>query len=144
MVPALKSGRDSLGEKLHGIGVFVQPAEKLPSSDDFFGRTEDETRAPDGTRGRSTRFVAPFFYAQVWVLDARTLKVLETSERWDYQKLFDPKSTNLDIELDFPPEVLAPFVERFVELSTAQALREAFGQVTVSEPRIVPGAPLPR
>jgi hypothetical protein len=95
----LNSAREGLGERLHGIGVYVQPAEKVPANrDDFFGRVEDETRAADGHHSRST---------------------------------------NNDVEEDFPPEKIAPFLERFVELSTAQALREAFGPVTVSEPRIV-------
>ncbi len=136
----LNSGREGLGDKLSGIGVYVQPAEKLPSNQDDFARREDDTRGPDGARGLSSRFVAPYFYAQVWVIDPTALRVLETSERWDFQKLFDPSSTRNNIEDDFPPEVLAAQVERFVELSTARALREAFGAVTVSEPRIVPPA----
>lgn len=136
----MNSGREGMGDKLHGIGVFVQPAEKLPANQDDYARLGDETRGPDGTPGRSSRFVAPYFYAQVWVIDPATMRVLETSERWDFQKMFDPASTRNNIEDDFPPEVLAAQVERFVELSTANALREAFGTVTVSEPRIVPPA----
>lgn len=133
----MNGGREGLGEKLHGIGVYVQPSEKLPSNNEDFTRRKDATRALDGTPGASDRYVAPYFYAQVSVIDPATLKVLETSERWDFEKLFDPKSTRADIEDDFPPEVLAARVERFVELATADALREAFGTVTVSEPRIV-------
>jgi len=133
----MNSAREGLGDKLHGIGVFVQPSEKLPSNNEDFTRRKDATRSLDGTPGESDRYVAPYFYAQVSVIDPRTLRILETSERWDFQKLFDPKSTSGDVEDAFPPEVLAAQLERFVELSTAEALREAWGSVTVSEPRIV-------
>ncbi len=134
----MNSGRDGMGDKLHGIGVYVQPAEKLPPNQEDYARNEDETRGPDGAPGRSSRYLAPYFYAQVWVIDPATLRVLETSERWDFQKLFDPASTSNNVEDHFPPAALAAQVERFVELSTANALREAIGTVTVSEPRIVP------
>jgi hypothetical protein len=133
----LNSNRDGMGEKLHGVGVYVQPSEKLPENNELFTRAKDETRSLDGTPGRSDRYVAPYFYAQVSVLDPKTLRVLEVSERWDFEKLFDPRSTASNVEDAFPPEVLGARVERFVELSTANALREALGTVTVSEPRIV-------
>lgn len=133
----MNSGRSSLGEKLHGVGVFVQPMEKVPASRDDLTLQQEMARTPEGRQVASSRFVAPYFYAQVWVLDAATLRVLETSERWDFEKLADPKSTRSDIEDDFPPEVLGPLVERFVELSTANAVREIFSTVTVSEPKAV-------
>lgn len=86
----MNSGREGRGEKLGGIGVFVQPTEKMPASRDEFTLHEDA---------------------------AKTLDI------------------ELDIEEDFPPEVLGPLVTRFVELSTADALREIFTTVTVSEPK---------
>ena len=134
----MNSGRERLGEKLSGVGIYVRNAEALPANNENYTRPSDETRALDGTAGRSDRWVAPYFYARVSILDPRTLRVLETSERWDFEKLFDPKSASLDVEVDFPPDVIGARLERFVELSTADALRELFGTVTVSEPRIVP------
>lgn len=140
----MNSGREGLGGKLHGIGIFVQPAEKLPRNNEDFTRRPDATRSLDGTPGESDRWVAPYFYAQVSILDPRTLRVLETRERRDFEKLHDPRSIANDIELDFPPEVLGERLERFVELSTADALREMRGSVTVSEPRVVePGGTKP-
>ena len=137
----LQSDREGLGEKLHGIGVFVQNAQKLPSNNFDFSRRQDDTRALDGTPGQSDRYVAPYFYAEVSVIDPRTLRVVESSQRWDFQKLFDARLDTGNVEDQFPPEVLAAQLERFVELSTANALREAFGSVTVSEPRIIPAKP---
>jgi hypothetical protein len=75
------------------------------------------------------------------VIDAATLRVIESSERWDFEKFAEPSSTRNDIEGDFPPEVLGPLVNRFVELSTADAVREIFTSVTVSEPKVVKPAP---
>lgn len=49
-------------------------------------------------------------------------EVLETSERYDFQRLFDPASTALDIEDSIPPEKLAPILEGFVERASARAL----------------------
>ena len=57
----MNSGREGLGDKLHGIGVYVQPAEKLPANREDYSRIEDETRGPDGAPGRSNRYVAPYF-----------------------------------------------------------------------------------
>ncbi len=68
------AGFSDMGEKLHGIGIYVQP---LGRSIEAFGESELQsssdpgTFAPDGKRSSSYRFVAPYFYAQVWVIDAR-------------------------------------------------------------------------
>jgi hypothetical protein len=134
----VNSEREGLGSKLHGIGVYVRPIGAV--GNDSFGDTlmvEPDTVSPEGKPGRSTKFIAPFFYAQVWVLDATTLAVLETRERYDFQRLYDPDSTAINIEDSIPPEKLAPAIEKFVEQSSARALREAVGVVTVGEPREV-------
>lgn len=127
--------REGLGTKLHGVGVFVQPLEqsrvwRSETNTEFLNRRELGTVAPDGTRSESKTFVAPYFYAKVWVLDARTLTVLETDERFDFQRIFDPKSAGLNVELTIPVEKLAEMVERFVERASA---RELEGEVTVKE-----------
>lgn len=133
----MNAGREGLGDKLHGIGIYVQNTEKLPRNNEDFTRRPDATRSLEGAPGESDRWIAPFFYAQVSVIDPRTLRVLETRERWDFEKLFDPASVGHDVELDFPPDVMGARLERFVELATADALREMRSSVRVSEPRVV-------
>ena len=97
----------------------------------------DNVAAPRGEAVRASSFIAPYFYAQVWVLDARSLEVLYTAERFDYQRIYDPQSAAINIERALPPETLGPLVESFVEKASAKALRDAIGVVTVTEPRVV-------
>lgn len=142
----VNSERAGLGAKLHGVGVYVRPIGRgVPGTiDDNIQSLEPDTVSPEGAPGRSRRFIAPYFYAQVWVLDARTLAVLETRSRYDFQRLYDPKSTSIDIEVSIPPEKLAPVMERFVEQSSARAMRETFGTVSVREKPLQGAAPAAR
>lgn len=63
------------------------------------------------------------------------------ARRGDFDGLFGARLDRADVEDPFPPEVPGARLERFVELSTTQALREAFGGVTVSAPRILQARP---
>ena len=141
--------REGLGSKLQGIGIYVQNHDK----DALFGgglgggvaiggldsREEVKNVGPEapGAPTRTSRYVAPYFYTRVWVLDARTLEVLHSVERFELERLGNPSSTAIDIEDAIPPEVLGPAVEAFVEQASARAAREAVGVVTVGEPKVV-------
>jgi hypothetical protein len=140
----LLPGREGLGAKLQGIGVFVQPVRSSriagPSATldiDRDGSPGPEAVAPGGTVNRSRRFIAPFFYTRLWVLDAKTLAVLETESRYDYSRLFDPESPAIDVAKSLTPDQLGEQVVRFVERSSAKALREAVPVVTVGDPVVV-------
>jgi hypothetical protein len=131
--------REMLGSKLQGIGLYVQPFERsrLDPGDEINGRDDIEAISPRGEAVRASSFIAPYFYAQVWVLDARTLEVLYTAERFDLQRIYDPASAAISIERALPPETRGPMVESFGERASAKALRHAIGVVTVTEPRVV-------
>ncbi|HET7730290.1 MAG TPA: hypothetical protein VFK48_09680 [Usitatibacter sp.] len=133
------SERERLGSKLQGIGIFVRPFNQgfMDPFGNIASGAESATVSPSGEAGHASSFIAPYFYVRTFVLDAATLEVLYTSERFDYQRIHDPKSDAIDIERAVPPEKLGPMVEKFVETSTAKALREAVGEVTVGEPRVV-------
>ncbi len=138
----VNSGRESLGTKLHGIGIYVQPLERgygpSPETQAELNLSSDpETISPDGAKSRSSRFVAPYFYAQIWVLDAKTMQVLETDERYDFQRIYDPTSDALDVEKSIPVEKLAAMVENFVERASARALNERIGEVIVKDRKVV-------
>lgn len=131
-----------LGSKLGGIGVFVQPLSRgrignLDLDIALEAMDDPDTMTPDGRPSRSYTFVAPFFYTKLWVLDAKTLQVMDTEERFDYQKIHDPSWTAIDVAQNFTPEDLAAQVEKFVERASSRALREAIGVVTVSDPKAV-------
>ena len=145
-------GRRGMGSKLQGLGVYVQPLYSATgSSAALHGgvediapagiATEEEAITPDGETTRTSRYVAPYFYTQLWILDAKTLTVLETEERYDFQKIFDPQSPAVDVQRSFTPEQMSEAVGKFVEKSAARSLREAIGTVTVSEPKPVQPAP---
>jgi hypothetical protein len=133
------SERERMGSKLFGIGVYVQPFHRpfRQPVNDIASSDDAEAVSPGGEPVRASTFIAPYFYAQVWVLDAASLQVLYASERFDFQRIHDPRSTAIDIERAVPPETLGPMVESFVEQASARVLREAIGEVTVGEPRIV-------
>jgi hypothetical protein len=136
----LGAARAGLGTKLHGIGVYVQPLGRgRRGNPDLEMETtiDPDTVSPEGEKSRSNVYVAPYFYAQVWIIDAKTLQVLETRERYDFQRLYDPNSAAIDVAKSIPVEKLAAMVQKFIERASARALNESIGEVIVKEPRVV-------
>ena len=135
--------RQGMGSKLHGIGIYVQPLEGPRAGEssllggDFSSSVDEQTVTPDGKQSRSSTFIAPFFYTRLWVLDPRTLQVIESEGRYDYRKLFDPEWTALDVAKNLPPDQLALELVNFTERSSARAVREALGVVTITDPKPV-------
>jgi hypothetical protein len=138
------SERAGLGSKLSGVGIYVQPMERGVigqnggiDTDIHDDQPGEDAVTPDGKPVQSGSFIAPFFYTQVWVLDAATLQVIHTTERFDFQRIRDPSVGATKIENEVPPEKLGPIVETFVEQASARAAQEAIGVVTVGEPKVV-------
>lgn len=134
------SERRGMGSKLQGIGVYVQPLERGNLDGvgdfgaDFSGATEEETITPDGKPGkRSDRYVAPYNYTQTWIFDAKTLKVLETSARFEFQKIFDPTAASRNVEQHVTAAQLGKLLEQFIERSTARSVGEMLPQITIGD-----------
>lgn len=146
----LFSEREGLGSKLQGIGVYVQPLGSAslgrPEGPDAVGPggMDPDTVTPEGNASRSRRFIAPYFYTKIWVLDAKTLEIISSDERYDFRRIYDPMWTANNIEANLSAEELAATVETFVERSSAKALREAIGVVTVTDPKPVDPGKAPR
>ncbi len=144
----LFSERAGMGPKLNGIGVYVQPLSSavLEGQDgnpdiDASGQGESDTTNPeDGTKNRSKVYVAPFSYIQLYVLDPKTLRVVEKVARHDFTKLNDPNSTALDVGRSIPVEMLANRMNTLIERSAARALGETEVGVTVTVGEVVPRA----
>ena len=137
----LNPERDGMGSKLHGIGLYIHAIGRGGHLDPL-GEGIDttlgyETTSPSGKKDRSDKFVAPYFYAQVWVIDAKTMKVIETNERYDFQRLYDKDSLALDAAQTIPVDVLSGMMEKFVERAAARTLNDRQGEVIIREPRIV-------
>ena len=137
----LMSERKGMGSKLSGIGIYVQPlgSGKDATEEDSL---DDEVRdAGENQKLRSKRFVAPFFYIQVTVLDAKTLKVLRKDERYDYRKLVNSDSAALDVQASFTPEQLGTQLELFVETASRKLVVGRPGSVEIGPLKTTRPAP---
>jgi len=77
----------------------------------------------------------------VWVLDPKTLAVLDKQESFDNQKLADPTARALDVGKSSNREFLAARVDSLIELSLGAAVMHSElnlrkGKVEVGEPRL--------
>ena len=92
---------EGLPGKLQGPGVFVQNAcqgrmgKKSTDADscsmDRRPPAGPEATTPDDKIIRVNYYVAPFFYMQLWVLNARTFEVIDHQKVFDSKKIYDPK-----------------------------------------------------
>jgi len=130
-----------MGARLSGIGLFVQP---IPSNlDDAMevGALEGEVRdltSGDFKKQRSGTYVAPFFYMQVTVLDAKTLAVIRQEARYDFRKIINSESAVLDVEKSLTPQQLASEIARFVESAARRVIVDKAGTVDVGPVRTLP------
>ena len=137
----LMDERKGMGTRVSGIGLFVQP---VPSNlDDAMdvGTLEDDVRdvtSAEYKRPRSGTYVAPFFYMQVTVLDAKTLAVIRQESRYDFRKIFNSESNALDVEKSITPQQLVTEIERFVESAARRMIVDREGTVDVGPVRTLP------
>ena|GEM_PF-654011 len=144
----LQSERAGMGPKLHGLGVYVQPltggslqGENGEQDIDVSGQGESDTTNPeDGKKNKSKVYVAPYSYIQVYVLDPKTLKVIEKIARHDFIKLNDPTAIALDVGKSIPLDVLASSMNTLIERSAARAVSQTDVGVTVTLEEIKPAA----
>lgn len=137
----LMSERRGMGSKLSGIGIYVQPlgSGKDPAEEN---ELDEEVRdRGESQKMRSKTYVAPFFYIQVTVLDAKTLKVLRTDDRYDYRKLVNSDSSALDVQAGFTPEQLGAQLEQFVETASRRLVVDRPGSVEIGPVKTVRPAP---
>jgi hypothetical protein len=133
------SARDGLANGMGGIGLFTQP---LCQGDIRFCDTRSRpgtagvsAQTPSGETETASRFVAPFFFARITILDPATLEVLDTQEIFDHDKLFDPDSGAMDMNQSVDRKVLAAKIVGRIEASALEAVRrsELRGTVDVKE-----------
>jgi hypothetical protein len=138
----LFSERQRIAGKLSGIGLYIQPLEsaKLDQSNGENGfaladlglQLEEEVDTlKRGQTARSETFMAPFFYAVVTTLDAKTLRVIKRDERYDFRKVTNPDSTAIRIVNAFEPEQLAGVIDKFIETAALRSVTEKRGTVEI-------------
>jgi hypothetical protein len=144
----LQSERQGMGPKLHGLGIYVQPLtggtiegqEGNPDIDVSGQGLSDTTNPEDGKKNQSKIYVAPYSYMQLYVIDPKTMRVIEKVARHDFTKLNDPTSIALDVGRSIPPEMLAKSIGALIERSAARAVGETEIGVTVQIEEIRPAA----
>lgn len=113
--------RAGLGSRLHGVGMYVQDLHSSYAQYDVI--------EPDGTPGqqRRTRYLALYYYAKLFILDAKTLQVLESAPWLIDEKIHDSRSDAVNIALSLSAEQLARRLESFVETASNRALASTLG-----------------
>ncbi len=141
----LLSEYSGMGSKLQGLGVYIQPLSSATLADSELGvdidvgtQGESDTTDPNGEATRSKRYVAPFSYLSLYVLDPKTMTVIEKNNRHDFQKLFDPNSPALDVANTIPTDFLASRIERLIERSASRAVNDKEGPATVEVGEVKP------
>lgn len=114
------SARNGLASKLHGVGVFFQNLNNV---------AEYEVIEPDGTPGarRRSQYVALYYYAMLVVIDAKSLKVIESQPWLIDEKIYDSNSASLNVATSIPIDVLAGRIETFAESASSVALTRSLG-----------------
>lgn len=124
--------RGGLGSRLHGIGVYVQNLDNT---------SEYDVIEPNGSQGaiRRSRYVALYYYATLVVIDAKSLRVIETQPWLIDQKIYDSNSDALNVANAVTISRLAERIESFAEGASRAALtRTLGGRVEPGEPRRAP------
>jgi hypothetical protein len=127
-----------LAPDTQGIGVFTQGFCQSDIRDCDKRRSVAsgvEVTPPRGETVKSDRFVAPYFFAKVWILDPQNLQVLDSELVTDHTKYNDPDSDAMDQNSVLDRKFLLAKIVEQVEKSTAQAVSrsELRGKVEVNE-----------
>ena len=131
--------RAGLGSKMHGVGVFVQGLHDDSTESD--GRYD--VIEPDGTSGRMRKnnYVALYYYAKLFILDAKTLQVLEEAPWLIDEKIHNTKSDAINIAKSLTIEQLSSRLGVFAEKASSEALSRTLkgtvvpGDITPVPPR---------
>ena len=129
--------RAGLGSRMHGVGVFVQGLNK----DSAESQGNYEVIEPDGTPGRMRKnnYIALYYYAKLFILDAKTLQVLEESPWLIDEKIHNTSSDAINIAKSLTIEQLSSRLEVFAEKASGEALNKTLrGTIVPGEIKPVP------
>jgi hypothetical protein len=131
--------RAGLGSKMHGVGVFVQGL----NTDSTESEGRYEVIEPGGTPGqlRKNNYIALYYYAKLYILDARTLQVLEEAPWLIDEKINNTNSDAVNIAKSLTIEQLSSRLEVFAEKASGEALTRTLGGGVVVPGEIRPVPP---
>jgi hypothetical protein len=133
-----------LGKRMQGLGIYVQP---LCQSDTGWGGrigscengfrpvSGPEAHTPKGENLAASTFVAPYSFIEVWVLDPRTLEVIDRTTQYTHRKLADDSGHVTGILAGFHDDFLATQIVQVVQSAARDAVEDAGlrGKVQVHE-----------
>jgi len=134
--------KEKLAPDTGGVGLLQQGLcqSEFRDCDRRQSSTGVEVETPDGKNATMSHFVAPFYFAKVWIIDPASLQVLDTEIIHDHVKLNDPDSNDFDMAKVTPQHYLAQRIVQQVETSTVEAVKrtELKGKVEVTDKGEVP------
>jgi len=141
ITPANRAQRQETGglaPDTQGIGVFTQGLCQSDIRDCDKRRSVAsgvEVTTPKGETVKSDRYVAPYFFAKIWILDPQSLQVLDSEVVMDHTKYNDPDSDAMDQNQVLDRKFLLTKIVEQVEKSTTLAVSrtELRGKVEVKE-----------
>jgi len=133
---------DGMAGKLQGFGVFWQPlcrSDAISCGYGFHPPSGPNALTPENKVIKTNQFVAPFSNIEVWVLDPKTLAVIDRQQEFDNQKLADATARILDASQRVNREFIMSRIASVIELSIDEAVKhtELNGKVEVGEPKLV-------
>ena len=127
--------KQGLASDTQGIGIMQQGRcqSELRDCDQRESATGVDVETPQGGKANMSHFVAPFYFAKIWILDPQSLAVLDTEVIKGHVKLNDPASDSMQMSEVVSKHYLAQRIVQQVETSTAAAVQrsELRGKVEV-------------
>ena len=129
--PAFRAlDRDGMPSKLEGFGVFSEPQcqacggfTKIPRGPIQEPPDGVDAVTSDNKSIKASTYIAPYSYIKVWVLDPKTLEILDMQQGFDSQKLAEQGyKAPLDFNDSDAQKYLAGRIVTLVEMSVGQAV----------------------
>ncbi len=141
-----------VGNKLSGIGVYVQPlapqefdmdgiAEGTSAGAVVTSETEGDYRTVNprtGETAHASTYVAPYMYFERLTFNAKSMALIKRERHFDNTKYADLDSTALDVGSQMSNAQLIGKLVESVERSAYKSIRQIKGEVTTTEPKLVP------
>jgi hypothetical protein len=99
----------------------------------------EEAVTPEDKQIRAAKYAAPFSMIEIWVLDPKTLAVLDRQQRFDNIKVFDPQSDSIGIVGNVSAAVLLDKFNALVDRSITDAVQHS--SLLDKVPQVDVGAP---
>ena len=134
---------NGLASKLQGFGLFSQPLCQGRCGDDLHSLGQDGVDAvtSEDKTIRARTYIAPFSYIEVWVLDPKSMAILDKRQGFDGQKLGEPRYKSLDLSQSVGQKYVAGRISSLIELSVGEAVMHSelncSGKVEVGEPKVI-------